>query len=176
MQMQLHCCKRELQSFLSLVYRGCTSKQRVKLFLFKPVRSCYQLSTRRKGRKILCFCSAQTYSTVSLLFQLERLRRRPVLSLLAKMKVHKNSQILFCKSPQSKYRKIMKISPGAYIFQRPFLRGLYSEGLIYRGKFAFESRLGQSYSWKEIYRFCFVLLEGKFQVQAPGGLIFGGAI
>ena len=28
------------------------------------------------------------------------------------------------------YHKILKISPGAYIFQRPFLRGLYSEGLI----------------------------------------------
>ena len=41
-----------------------------------------------------------------------------------------------------KYRKIPKISPGAYIFQRPFLRGLYSEGLIYRGKFAFQNRLG----------------------------------
>ena len=31
-----------------------------------------------------------------------------------------------------KYRKIPKISPGAFIFQRPFLRGLYSEGLIFR--------------------------------------------
>ena len=40
------------------------------------------------------------------------------------------------------YRKIPKISPGAYIFQRPFLRGLYSEGLIYGGKFAFQNRLG----------------------------------
>ena len=40
------------------------------------------------------------------------------------------------------YRKIPKISPGAYVFQRPFLRGLYSEGLIYGGKFAFQSRLG----------------------------------
>ena len=42
-----------------------------------------------------------------------------------------------------------------------------------------QNRLGQPYSscWKEIYRFCFVLLckiEGNFQVQAPGGLIFGG--
>ena len=40
------------------------------------------------------------------------------------------------------YRKIPKISPGDYIFQRPFLRGLYSEGLIYGGKFAFQNRLG----------------------------------
>ena len=31
---------------------------------------------------------------------------------------------------RNRYRKIPKISPRAYIFQRPFLRGLYSEGLI----------------------------------------------
>ena len=30
-----------------------------------------------------------------------------------------------------KYRKIPKTSPGAYIFQRPFLRGLFLEGLIF---------------------------------------------
>ena len=29
------------------------------------------------------------------------------------------------------YRKIPKISPRAYIFQRPFLRGLFLEGLIF---------------------------------------------
>ena len=40
------------------------------------------------------------------------------------------------------YGKIPKISPGAYIFQRPILRGLYFEGLIYGGKFAFQNRLG----------------------------------
>ena len=36
-----------------------------------------------------------------------------------------------------KYRKIPKISPGAYIkfFQRPFLRGLFLEGLIFRGAY-----------------------------------------
>ena len=62
------------------------------------------------------------------------------------------------------YRKIRKISPGrgAYIFQRPFLRGLFLEGLIFGGaykrrevcvsksarlilggKFASQNRLGQ---------------------------------
>ena len=35
------------------------------------------------------------------------------------------------------YRKIPKMSPGAYIFQRPFLGGLYLEGLFYGRKFAF---------------------------------------
>ena len=35
-----------------------------------------------------------------------------------------------------KHCKILKISPRAYIFQWPFIRGLYSKGLIYSGKFA----------------------------------------
>ena len=33
------------------------------------------------------------------------------------------------------YRKIPKISPEAYIFQRPFLRSLFSEGLILGGAY-----------------------------------------
>ena len=33
------------------------------------------------------------------------------------------------------YRKIPKISAGAYIFQRPFLRGLFLEGLIFGGAY-----------------------------------------
>ena len=46
-----------------------------------------------------------------------------------------------------KSRKIPKISPGAYMFQRPilggyFLRSLYSEGLIYGGKLSFQNQLG----------------------------------
>ena len=42
----------------------------------------------------------------------------------------------------TKYRKIPKIGPGAYIFQRPLLRGLFLEGHIYGGNFAFQNRLG----------------------------------
>ena len=33
------------------------------------------------------------------------------------------------------YDKILKISPGAYIFQKPFLRGLFLEGLIFGGAY-----------------------------------------
>ena len=43
---------------------------------------------------------------------------------------------------QRKYRKIPKISLGAYIFQRFFLRGFYSERFMYGGKSAFKNRLG----------------------------------
>ena len=50
---------------------------------------------------------------------------------------------------------------GAYI-----RRGLSTEGNS-RFKIDWASL---AYKWKEIYRFCYV-----FQVQAPGGLIFGGA-
>ena len=39
---------------------------------------------------------------------------------------------------QWNYRKIPKISPRAYILQRP----LFLEGLIYGGKFAFQNRMG----------------------------------
>ena len=39
------------------------------------------------------------------------------------------------------YGRIPKISPGTYIFQRPFLRGLFLEGLIYGSKFTFQNRL-----------------------------------
>ena len=34
-----------------------------------------------------------------------------------------------------KYSKIPKISPGDYTFQRPFLRGLFLEGLIFGGAY-----------------------------------------
>ena len=36
------------------------------------------------------------------------------------------------------YCKIPKISPGACIFQTPFLSGLFLEGLIYGGKLRFK--------------------------------------
>ena len=57
-----------------------------------------------------------------------------------------------------------KINPGAYIFQRPLLRGLFLEGLIHgQGKLASPNQWG--------YRFCVVLLcvvrRTIFQVQAP---------
>ena len=76
----------------------------------------------------------------------------------------------------AKCRKIPKISPRAYIFQRPFLRvlfwrGLYSERLKYGGKFAFLNPLGQLVVGKKFTNFAsfYFVFEGKFQVQAPQG-------
>ena len=77
------------------------------------------------------------------------------------------------------------MSPGAYIFQRPFLRGLFLEGLysvgpMYGGKFAFSKSIGLALYWEGnlpfLFCFTYFVFEGKFQVQAPRGLIFGGAI
>ena len=61
------------------------------------------------------------------------------------------------------YRKIPKLSPGAYIFQRPFLRRLFLEGLTYGVNLPF--------------LLCFTLyLRVIFLVQAPGGLMLEDAI
>ena len=78
---------------------------------------------------------------------------------------------------QTEYRKIPKISPGAYIFQGLFLRGLFLEGPIFGG--AYERReicviksVGLDCSGKEIYHFCFVWLCIRGQILStspPGG-------
>ena len=74
------------------------------------------------------------------------------------------------------YRKIPKISPGAYIFQRPFLRGLFLEGLIFGGAcLRREICVSKSIGLTVSFLLCYTLyLMAIFQVQAPGGLIFGG--
>ena len=80
----------------------------------------------------------------------------------------------------NEYRKFPNISPGAYNFQRPFLRVLFLEGLI----------IGEAYLWREIcfsksiglalllevnlpFLLCFhFYLRAIFQVHKPPG---GGA-
>ena len=101
------------------------------------------------------------------------------------------------------YRKIPKISPGAYIFQRPFLRGLFLEGLfnIRRG-LSTEGYLRFKIDWASliagskctVLALFYFVYEGNFPSTSPrgtyiwrgdltegflryrfGGLIFGGA-
>ena len=77
-----------------------------------------------------------------------------------------------------KYRKIPKISPGSYIFQRPFLRGLFLEGLIHGGVYLRREICVSKSIGLVLYlevNLHFLYLRAIFQVQAPGGLIFGGA-
>ena len=79
-------------------------------------------------------------------------------------------------------RKIPKISPGAYTFQRPFLRGLFLEGRIFggaylRGESCVSKSTGLALEVEVNLPFlvCFTLyLRAIFQVEPPEGLIFGG--
>ena len=49
---------------------------------------------------------------------------------------------------------------------------------MYGGKFAFQNRLGYLVVGRKftIFALFYFVFEGKFQVLAPRGLIFGGAI
>ena len=65
------------------------------------------------------------------------------------------------------YRKIPKVSPRAYIFQRPFLRGLFLEGFIYGGKFAFLNLIvGSQFTVFALFYFVF---EVNFPSTSPQG-------
>ena len=64
------------------------------------------------------------------------------------------------------YRKIPKISPGAYIFQRLIFGGAYV-----RREICVPKSIGLACCGKEIYHFCFVLLciRGKIPSTSPPG-------
>ena len=74
------------------------------------------------------------------------------------------------------------MSPRAYIFQRPFLRGLFLEGLIFGGAYVqreicLSKSIGPACSRKEIYHYCFVLLCIRGQIPStspPRGLYSEG--
>ena len=75
-----------------------------------------------------------------------------------------------------RYCKIPKISPGTNVSQRPFLRGLFLEGLIVGGAYlqreiCVSKSIGLARSGEEIYHFCFVLLciRGPIPSLAPPG-------
>ena len=75
-------------------------------------------------------------------------------------------------SPPFPQNKIPKINPRPYIFQRPFLRGFFLKGLIYGGKFAcFKIDWAcLIVGWKfTVFALFYLVFEGNFQVQAPGG-------
>ena len=71
-----------------------------------------------------------------------------------------------------KYRKIPKISPGAYIFQKPFLRGLSKEGNL---RFKLEKAsliVGSEFTVFALFYFVF---EGNFlSTRLWGVYIWGG--
>ena len=68
--------------------------------------------------------------------------------MLSSSKLHLNEQEKGIMD-QSHYRKIPKIRPEAYIFQRSFLRGLFLEGPIFRREIKIDqNRLSFPYRWK----------------------------
>ena len=74
------------------------------------------------------------------------------------------------------YRKIPKISPRGYIFQRQFWGDLFLEGFIFGGAYVRREicdpkSIGLACSGKEIYHFRFVLLciRGKIPSTSPAG-------
>ena len=82
------------------------------------------------------------------------------------------------------YRKIPKISPGAYIFQRPFLRGLFLEGVIFGGAYlrreiCVSKSIGLALYLEGnlLFLLCFTLYLRAISKYKPlGGLIFRGVI
>ena len=79
------------------------------------------------------------------------------------------------------YRKIPKISPGAYIYQRPFLRGLFLEGLIFGGAYLRREicvsksiELALQLKGNLLFLLCFTLyLRAISKYKSPGRLIIG---
>ena len=79
------------------------------------------------------------------------------------------------------YRKIPKISPGANMFLRPFLRGLVLGGAyIWRGLSTERNlrfKIGIIGSKFPVFALFYFVFGGNFPSTSPrGGLIFGGAI
>ena len=75
------------------------------------------------------------------------------------------------------YRKILRISPGAYIFQRPFLRGLFLEGLIFGGVYlrreiCVSKSIGLAIQLEvnlPFFALLYFVFEGNFPSKSPRG-------
>ena len=81
------------------------------------------------------------------------------------------------------YRKIQKKSSGAYIFQKPFLRGLFLDGAYIRRGLSTEANLRFKIDWASLevnlpFLLClnYFVFEGNFPSTRPRGHIFGVAI
>ena len=88
------------------------------------------------------------------------------------------------KGRELRSRKIRKIRPGASIFQRPYLIGLFLEGLTLGGAYLRRDICGSKIDQASLqlegilpFFFCFTLyLRTLFSSTSPRGLIFGGVI
>ena len=71
-----------------------------------------------------------------------------------------------CEHPWPRYRKIPKISPGTYFFQRPFLRGFYSEGNL---RFKIDWAILIVGSKFTIFALFYFVFEGNFPTTSLRG-------
>ena len=77
-------------------------------------------------------------------------------------------------SPQFlSYRKIPKRGPGAYIFQRPYLGGLFLEGLIFKGAYI-RRGLYMEGNWRFKINWAILIVGRKFAVFALFYFVFEG--
>ena len=72
------------------------------------------------------------------------------------------------------YRKIPKISPGAYIFQRPFLRGLFFEGSYLRREICVSKSIGLALQLQLFLLSFSMYLKSNTKKKPPGGLYLDG--
>ena len=86
---------------------------------------------------------------------------------------HNLSRTTVKPQPFLSYRKIPRISPGAYIFQRPFLRGLFLERLTFGGAYLRReicvSIVGSKFTVFTLFYFVF---EGNFPSTSPRGPLY----
>ena len=84
---------------------------------------------------------------------------------------------------ETKYLKIQKISPGACIFQRPFLRGLFLEGAYIRRGLSTKGNLRFKTDWVSlivgskftVFALFYFVCEGNFpSTSTRGGLYLEG--
>ena len=121
-------------------------------------------------------CSTDQYSCFGFLSKKKILETHPRIQPSPSTRIQKRLQILrdlFCILGRLfGYRKIPKISPGAYIFQRLFLRGLYSDirrGLSTEGNVRFKIDwaipiVGSTFTVLALFYFGF---EGNFPSTSP---------
>ena len=64
------------------------------------------------------------------------------------------------------YHKILKISPGTYIFQRPFLRGLSTEGNLHFKTDWASLIVGNKLT---VFALLYFVFEGNFPSTSPKG-------
>ena len=90
----------------------------------------------------------------------------------------------FLHAEGQRYHKIPKISPRGLYFSKALFEGFIFGGAYIRRGLSTEGNLRFKIDWANlivgrkfiVFALFYFVFEGNFQVQVPGGLVFGGAI